>query len=559
MVTDAGEEILDHDAWSDLIGQEYTRKWKGNDLHLRAVAADELAKTDGFGIDIVPSEIINAISKMKRPRLLDHYGCSVFGAEAVFIAVPTKVANLFSRVAASSQAMSSLAVCGRVAAKDNGATHADRTRAILPLPTSLAIIDAIVARRMQNATDAIAQSIPPCFLECAREKRQVLDVSFPAGLILEKGMDLHSNACIAQADVRQYYDNLRPTKLRQWMVSNGYSPQLAATFLRIHMCPQIFLKVGAAQALIQHRCIGTLTGSRSASAAGRLPLLDAARARHQNWSSMCFAAGEHKFALATYVDNLLATGSDPESATAILDDCEEYLSRHWHLQYGASSREFITCRGYNQEIAVDERWPRKFSMKCLGHHFDDDAGMQTCFRSCTASMWRCFFGNLVGGLLGASQGARMRFLTSSVAAIPAFRWSRWPFQKTYAAKLDSVQTVMTGILIDCHSRPGEDLSHFFCRRRLLSGRLAAKRGRWSKQWANSIKQWHAHVERGHDASAWSGRLLHWHASEWLHQQRVQASRGTRLNRTHAREYHGKVHRRWHEGHQEALSYLQAYG
>ena len=172
----------------------------------------------------------------------------------------------------------------------------------------------------------MAATVDNSFLECARTKRQVMDIAFPASLLIEKGLDIKSNLCLAQADVKQYYDHLRPLVLARWMQTNGFDPALSSTFLRLHLCPQLLLKVGEEFASIPHRCIGTLTGSRSASAAGRIPLLDAAINRMNHWKHLCFEADGHHFGLATFVDNLLTTGKTPETATALLDDCEAYLT-----------------------------------------------------------------------------------------------------------------------------------------------------------------------------------------------------------------------------------------
>ena len=80
----------------------------------------------------------------------------------------------------------------------------------MPLPVLLGIIDYVTAARMHRRTDVISKEIPDSYLECAVKGRQVLDITFPANLVIEKGMDLHSRACIAQADIKKFYDNLRP-------------------------------------------------------------------------------------------------------------------------------------------------------------------------------------------------------------------------------------------------------------------------------------------------------------------------------------------------------------
>ena len=165
-------------------------------------------------------------------------------------------------------------------------------------------------------------------------------------------------------------------------------------------------------------------------------------------------------------------------------------------------------------------------------------------------MWRCFYGNLSAGLAASSTKAKMRFLHSSVSSIPSFRWARWPYQDTYKTSLDSIQRHMIGILMGWRPAPEETFATFSQRRRRLSGRLAAKHGKWSSSWASKVKSWGDHTHRNHDAATWSSALLQFHGDDWLQQQRALSS-GIAESRTNTRAYRGKVHRRWQEGYEKA--------
>ena len=67
----------------------------------------------------------------------------------------------------------------------------------------------LVSKRINEYGDLFAASVPYGFLECAKRHRQVLDITFPAALAIEKGMDRHSRMTVAQQDIVKYYDNLR--------------------------------------------------------------------------------------------------------------------------------------------------------------------------------------------------------------------------------------------------------------------------------------------------------------------------------------------------------------
>ena len=542
--------VYDHARWASFVCEKYTEKWMSNDMHCRSLVTDFLNQYEGTGIKIQPTDIVEASLRVKRRRKLDHHGCSPMALQIVATACPDQVSQLFTSVAASRTRMQELVIKGRAFAKVAGTITADKVRVILPLPVTLVVLDVLVADGLNDGINRVAASADPGFLECARKGRQVLDFTFPASLIIEKGMDMHSDACIAQADVKQYYDTMRPLTLCRWMLHKELDPGLVATFIRIHLCTQVEIKVGQASVEIPNRSIGTLTGSRSASAAGRIPLLDAALHRCDFWNTLSFNTHDRQFSLATFVDNLLSSGKSPEAAVAILEDCGQHLSKYWQLKFGEDSKEFLVCRGYRHRIAVNDTWQQKSTLKCLGHFIDDDAGMRSCFDHSRAAMWRCFFGNYSAGLKAASFKAKMRFLSSSVSAIPSFRWSRWPYQQTYKETLDSIQRRMIGILMGWRPSSEESFEQFRQRRHTLSSRLARQHGTWSQNWIGKVRSWGKHVHRNHDAATWSFSLLRFHDDDWIQQQRLLSS-APGESRTKTRAYHGKVHRRWHEAYNKA--------
>ena len=185
-------------------------------------------------------------------------------------------------------------------------------------------------------------------------------------------------------------------------------------------------------------------------------------------------------------------------------------------------------------------------MRCLGRWLEDNGSIKTCFEKAERSMWRSFFGNLSRGLLASPESTKMRFPLSSIASIGSFRWPRWPYQQSYADRLDTIQRKMVGILMKVRPSAGETVESYRRRRRKLTNGSATKVGLWSHLWAKSMRTWHSHVQRGHDARAWSGPLLRFRPLGWLNLQRLTASKANE-SRTRTRAYRGYVHRRWCEG------------
>ena len=161
-------------------------------------------------------------------------------------------------------------------------------------------------------------------------------------------------------------------------------------------------------------------------------------------------------------------------------------------------------------------------------------------------MWGANYGNLSAGLKASSWNAKMKFLGACIKPIAGFRWSRWPYQESAAAKLDGVQTAMISKLLNLRPLPGEQHLTFFRRRSRVCRGRAESAGRWSENWRKHVVTWQLHLERGHDGGGWAHKLMPWRGEHWLAQRRVEASRGG-LSLTGTRSQSGRPAVRWHGG------------
>ena len=183
---------------------------------------------------------------------------------------------------------------------------------------------------------------------------------------------------------------------------------------------------------------------------------------------------------------MFSTGFDTASAVAILDDAEAFLSSTWNLQIGADSRMVLPAHGAEQSLPTDSPWPVVSSMRCLGHILSSNGTIANDFDDTVRKMWGCFYGNLQPGLRKASPQARMRFLNSCVRSVASFRWSRWPFQSSYADRLNGVHSQMVSQLFPVEKLSHEDALSFFLRRARVCRNIAAASGRWSERWQASL-------------------------------------------------------------------------
>ena len=189
---------------------------------------------------------------------------------------------------------------------------------------------------------------------------------------------------------------------------------------------------------------------------------------------------------------------------------------------------------------------KKPTMRVLGHQLDDDGGTWSCSTHRVAAMNRAFFGTVTPGLWRSDKVAKLWFLQSSVCAIARFWWSRWPYTRELANKLDACQRKFLYSLFPVQPNRDEPIDFFFARRHCIASRIASSSGKWSVLWAADLQKWSSHVHRKHDPHAWSPHMLQWRGHRWLAFHRLfNSARGE--SRTCTRVVRGTPHRRWEQG------------
>ena len=195
------------------------------------------------------------------------------------------------------------------------------------------------------------------------------------------------------------------------------------------------------------------------------------------------------------------------------------------------------------------------SMRCLGHFLTENSSISIDFRETIRGIWSSFWRNCGQGLRRANEAAQANFMRASLRSIASFRWSRWPWQKKYADRLDSLQRHLVSCIRPVRPLPGERAEAYFKRRHVVSSRVVRQWGPWSQQWAQSCVRWNAHILRANDPSNWGLTLRHFHGDQWISQQRFENSSQSHWGRTRTRSFAGRPATRWHEGVQAARALL----
>ena len=116
-----------------------------------------------------------------------------------------------------------------------------------------------------------------------------MDIALSLSLVIEKGMDDHSQASIAQNHIKAYFDMVPPGRLAKVLMSLGVEQVLAVAIVRLHTgcdtAPRVLLKIGSAYAAIGRRSRGFLTGSKTAALLTRASINGMVAARIHVWAA----------------------------------------------------------------------------------------------------------------------------------------------------------------------------------------------------------------------------------------------------------------------------------
>ena len=173
--------------------------------------------------------------------------------------------------------------------------------------------------------------------------------------------------------------------------------------------------------------------------------------------------------------------------------------------------------------------------------------MGACVSNTVNCMWKALFANLCPGLIAAPERTKFKFIQNSLMSLATWKWARWPFTKTIAARLDSVQSHFVQYLFPLKKRDDETVDAYFVRVRLQAGRLSSKMGRWSGYWAGALKGWDSHMKNANLDESWIAQLNTFQGLSFLEARRMHFSRGSQRDRTATRAVQGHVHVRWHDG------------
>ena len=136
---------------------------------------------------------------------------------------------------------------------------------------------------------------------------------------------------------------------------------------------------------------------------------------------------------------------------------------------------------------------------------------------------------------------RILLLKRSVEPILRFRWTRWPFRKDHADRLNGLQRQMLNIIIGVRPLREDSPEEFVRRRAKIVCSMQVSMGYWGEKWAVALGLWKVHIQRPRNQHCWPAIIFSLRSPEELALRRCNNS-----GRPLVRQSAGFIQRRWAE-------------
>jgi hypothetical protein len=497
-------KCYDREVWKETIKTEFCKRWACKDLHRRSLILDLLASFTSVAVTCDFCDVQRALDNLKPSKRIDSDGVCVLAARIIAISDPTALPDVLNTILADDKTMTAQTVNGIVKGKRSRDSRPEDCRAILPMPTLLGIADYILARRLVAFIDDYFEKKYGVYFG-AVPGTQCTEIAAGVQMCFEKGLDLKGEVAAADMDIANFYDSVCPIIFVRWAMAASMPRELIASCLRALVCPTISLSVGNSSFVVPPRTRGLFTGSRLANAIGRVPFLDSLQRCYGDIRELGFPVADKFLLLAAWVDNITSVSTTAFRATKMLERLAAVLSAVWNLDIKPGSRSYMSVLPADR--VEDGSWRFCSTMHLLGHFLSSNCCPQEAFRLTHTAAWKAFYAKLCcDGIIRLGPPMQAVQLDRYILPILRYRWVNWPFEKSIAGKIDSMQNRMLSTLMNTQPLPDEEIPIFVQRRCRLANAFASVQGSWSLRWAADILNWNAHCKRNHNGSIWTRDL-----------------------------------------------------
>ena len=247
----------------------FSNKFGTRNLSRREALINFVRSAEGVVPPFDEVDVAASLTRVKKSCRLDFYGVCTELLRVAFEAMPSEFTEWLQFVCSSEAMMQSLESPLLCFGKSAAHTATCDIRGIIPPCALLKLLDNLLARALSDRLSRPLPKIPGCLVG-ARKFTQTRDLSMGAQLLVEKGLDTHSNAAFAQADVARYFDSLPLLLIVFWLLSYKVERSLLAAIVRHQLFTPLCISRGAASKYLVGRTSGGLTGSNLALTMARI-------------------------------------------------------------------------------------------------------------------------------------------------------------------------------------------------------------------------------------------------------------------------------------------------
>jgi len=556
LVIDSHKDV-DRDFCARTIASHFTEKWKGTADD--QAFAHEVDNTRAFSLDVSVDEVARGFGMLNRKDTIKHDGVCVRSLELLFIAHPDEFTQWLASGIGDPDIYRSAKIMARPFGKEASYSVLDKIRLILPLSAWLSLADAIISSKLDDCFQSLFPELVPWldsdgFFMGGNRFTQPLDITFGLQLAVEKALDLESCGGLAQFDIQQFYDSLSLRLISDFLLQLGVDWKIVTAALMHQLLPLIIVRLSgcsetppSTSTCVSHRATGGLTGSRTAGVLAKFIVANMLSECKPLLLPYGFVS---RMWISTWIDNVYITGKSASAAVSMAVILEDFLLRRWGLNVKADSKMVMPVHG-GEPADLPPGWRLVHVFPALGHFIGDNGGIEFCYTEAVKEAWKAYWRNASRRSAQKLPNImRAKRLNRMVLPVIRYRWTRWPWTLWRARLLDKLQRKMISMCISYLPQASAESSDYFRGRAKFAGNLAKQAGCWSTLWATDVVKWDEHRHRERNRWSWGNVLLKVRPRDELAWRRASFN-----GRPRTRACQGWACRRWHDGLEEAKTFL----
>lgn len=489
--------ISDDHGIAHACASSFSDKFGSKLLQLRSNVLDFARESEGHSPPFGELDVAIALEKLRRPSKLDRDGLCVDVLCIAFEAAPDKFVSWLSDAVSSEEFMKSQASPMYCFGKHSSHTSIKHLRGLIPPNTFLRLTDFLLSSSLQNHLLRIIPKIPGVFVG-AQRYTQVRDLGHSLALLVEKGVDDHGCAAMAQGDIARFFDSLSVLRILNWLRVRGVDVTLLAAIARHQLLTGVYVCRAGVRVFLKPRARGGLTGSTTAMILGRIPVESAFADLYPTCALRGFPVQGCRVVFGSWVDNVYCASQHPSDAYKNLLEVFEYLRKFWDLDLKDGSVSVLVSDGYDVTDFVKEtNIPVCDHVVALGWRFYRNGSLSRVWAEVVRMAWGVFQANLrTRGSRALGPSRRVALVERAIKPLIVYKLQPFAAVESYVNRLRRLQRVMVSRALGNYQLSTEDYKTFCARCSADAKRIIGVAvPDWGSLWISSTLSWDAHLAR----------------------------------------------------------------